>query len=186
MKCNQNTKQLVQNKHGASKIIDTFETYHPMVREYSRHYRYFSLVMIINRIGISMMIPMHSRRTFVIEPQMLMSYSLCFCDTCNIQDLIIGISIPSSISLPTLPFTCSRDIPSPWPSHMLKNWMISHRVGPEYLSVMQKNKSRSWCICLNILHWKPKRYLFNHRITEWRLMQSKLPPEVVIKHDLMV
>jgi hypothetical protein len=27
MKCKQNTKQLVQNKHGASKIIDTFETY---------------------------------------------------------------------------------------------------------------------------------------------------------------
>jgi hypothetical protein len=27
MKCNQNTKQLVQNKHGPSKIIDTFEMY---------------------------------------------------------------------------------------------------------------------------------------------------------------
>jgi hypothetical protein len=36
----------------------------------------------------------------------------CFYDTCNIQDLIIGIIIPSSISLPTLPFTHFRDIPS--------------------------------------------------------------------------
>jgi hypothetical protein len=55
--------------------------------------------------------------------QTSMSYSFCFCDTCNIWDLIIGISIPSSILLPTLLFTRSRDIPSPWPSHMLQHWM---------------------------------------------------------------
>jgi hypothetical protein len=36
-----------------------------------------------------------------------MSYSFCFYGTCNIWDLIVGIFIPSSISLPTLPFTRS-------------------------------------------------------------------------------
>jgi hypothetical protein len=30
-----------------------------------------------------------------------MSYSLSFCDTCNVRDLIIGATIPRSISLPT-------------------------------------------------------------------------------------
>jgi hypothetical protein len=63
--------------------------------------------MIINGIWISLMIHVYSRGTFIIELQTLMSYSLCFCDTCNIRDLIVGISISSSILLPTLPFTRS-------------------------------------------------------------------------------
>jgi hypothetical protein len=61
------------------------------------------------------MIPVHSRRSFVVEPQTSIYYSICFCDTCNIRDLILGITIPSSISLPILSFTrsmifYSRDI----------------------------------------------------------------------------
>jgi hypothetical protein len=58
------------------------------------------------------------------------------------------------------------DIPSPWTSHMLQHWMKSHRVGPKYLSVMRKNKYRSWCICLNILHWKTQKHLFSHPVKE--------------------
>jgi hypothetical protein len=40
--------------------------------------------MIINGIWISLMILVYSRGTFIVEPQTLMSYALCFCDTCNI------------------------------------------------------------------------------------------------------
>jgi hypothetical protein len=60
--------------------------------------------MIISGTRMSIMTHVHSWRTFVVEPQTSISYSLCFCDTCNIRDLIIGIFIHSSISLPTLPF----------------------------------------------------------------------------------
>jgi hypothetical protein len=34
-KCKQNIKQLVQNKHGASKIIDSFATYQRPARDTS-------------------------------------------------------------------------------------------------------------------------------------------------------
>jgi hypothetical protein len=51
---------------------------------------------------------------------------------------------------------------TPWPSDMLQHWIKSHRVGLKYLLVMWKNKSRSWCIRLNILHWKTQRHIFSH------------------------
>jgi hypothetical protein len=54
------------------------------------------------------MIHVYSRRSVIVEPQTSMSYSLCFYDTSNIRDLIIGITIPSSISLPTMSFTPVR------------------------------------------------------------------------------
>jgi hypothetical protein len=79
-----------------------------MVREYSRYYRDSSLVNDHQSdLDIRDDPCVFTWRTFVIEPQMLMSYSFCLCDTCNIRGLIVGISIPSSISLPTLPFTRS-------------------------------------------------------------------------------
>jgi len=46
--------------------------------------------------------------------------SLCLFDTCFIRDMIVGIIIPSSISLPTMHFTHSHDISSPWPNHMMR------------------------------------------------------------------
>jgi hypothetical protein len=58
--------------------------------------------------------------------------------------------------------------------------------GPRVSSITRMSKSRSWSIRLNILHWKPERHLFSYRITEWRLMLSKLPLEIVIKYDLEV
>jgi hypothetical protein len=36
MKCNETLGKWYKNKHGASKIIDTFETYHPAGREVRR------------------------------------------------------------------------------------------------------------------------------------------------------
>jgi hypothetical protein len=56
------------------------------------------------------------------------------------------------------------DISSSWSSHMLQHWMKSHRVGPECLSITRKNKSHSWCIRLNILHWKTQKHIFSHLV----------------------
>jgi hypothetical protein len=63
-----------------------------------------------------------------------------------------------------------RDIRSPWPSHMLQHWMNLIEWARSIFPSRGKNKSRSWCIRLNLLHWKPKRHLISHRIIEWRLM----------------
>jgi hypothetical protein len=143
----------------------------------------FARVVDVSPLGH---IPVYSHKRILSLPPMLMPYSFCFCDTLQYlrldpRYLHTKFNIVTNIAIYSF-----RDIPSPWPSHMLQHWMKSHRVGPEYLSVTRKNKSRSWCIHLNLLHWKPKRHLFSHHFTEWRLMQSKLPPEIVIKYDLTV
>jgi hypothetical protein len=79
-----------------------------MVREYSRHCRESSSINDHQSdLDIRDDPCVFTRMTFVVEPQTSMSYSHCFSDTCNIRDLIVGISIPSSISLPILPFTRS-------------------------------------------------------------------------------
>jgi hypothetical protein len=156
-----------------------------MIQEYSRHYCDSSPV---NDHQLDLDIhddPLHSTKDFVVEPETLMSYSICFSDTCNIRDLIVGIFIPSSISLPTLTFTCSM-IFHPRDLVICCNIGWNLIVGPEYHSVMRMNKSRSWYIRLKLFHWKLKRHLFSHPATVWRLMQSKLPLKVVIKYDLTV
>jgi hypothetical protein len=63
---------------------------------------------------------------FVYSHEGFCHYRKCWClipFIWNIRGLIVGIFIPSSISLPTLPFARSRDIPSLWPRHMLQHWM---------------------------------------------------------------
>jgi hypothetical protein len=141
--------------------------------------------MIINRIWTSVMILVYSHEGTLSLPKMSMPYSFCFCYTCNIRGLIVGIFIPSSISFTDIAINLFCDVPSPWPSHMLQHWMnLTEWAQSIFPSCGRTNLS--WCIRLNILHWKPKWHLFSHRITEWRLMQLKLPLEVVIKHDLRI
>jgi hypothetical protein len=95
-----------------------------MVQEYSRHYRDSSLVND-HQSGLDI----HD------DPCVFPTKELCLYRKrrCHIPfaSTILAISetwssrisIPSSISLPKLLFTPSRDIPSPWPSHMLQHWM---------------------------------------------------------------
>jgi hypothetical protein len=135
--------------------------------------------MIINRIWTSVMIHVYYHEGTLSLSQMSMPYSLCFCDTCNIQVLIIGISIPSSISLPTFPFTCSRDIPSPCLVTCCNIGWISLS-GPEYLLSHGWENPTLDGHSSTYLFGIPKRHLFSHPVTWWRLMQSKQPPDVVI------
>jgi hypothetical protein len=137
---------------------------YPTVREYSRHYR-DSYPVNDHQSDLDIRDdPCVFPRRILSLPQMSMSYSLCFCDTCNIRDLIVGISIPSSISLPTLLFTRSRDILSPRPSHMLQHWMnltewaqsIFHHADEQIPLLMHTPQPT---------HWKTKRHLINHPVT---------------------
>jgi hypothetical protein len=112
-------------------------------------------------------------------PQTSMSYSFCFCDTCNIRDLIIGIPIPSSISLLTLLFTRSCDILSPWPSHMLQHWMNL----TEWAQSIFYHADEQISLLMHSPLPTPletQETPFHSPVTWWWLMQSKPPPEVVI------
>jgi hypothetical protein len=61
----------------------------PIVQEYPDITETPVQQMIINRTWRSLTIPMHSQRSFVVEPQTSLSYSFYLCDNCNIQDLRI-------------------------------------------------------------------------------------------------
>jgi hypothetical protein len=134
------------------------------VREYFRHHRDSSPVNdLLRDRNISVMTPVHSRRSFVIEPQTSMSYSLCFCDTYNIRDLIVGITIPSSISLPTLSFTRSVIFhPRDLVTCCNIGWNLTEWA-PSIFSSRRKTNP-ALCIRLNILHWNTRRHLFSHQL----------------------
>jgi hypothetical protein len=115
--------------------------------------------MIINRIWTSVMIHVYYHEGTFSLSQMSMPYSLCFCDTCNIQGLIIGISIPSSISLPTFPFACSHDIPSPCLVTCCNIGWISLS-GRRVSSVTRMRKSHSRWTLLNLFVWHTQETSF--------------------------
>jgi hypothetical protein len=52
-KCNETIGKWCKNKHGASKIIDTFETYHPSIHEHffggEASYLYFEDQGVVSR-----------------------------------------------------------------------------------------------------------------------------------------
>jgi hypothetical protein len=115
-----------------------------------------------------------------------MYYSLCFYDTCNIQDLIVSISIPSSFSLPILTFTRSVIFhPRDLVTCCNIGWNLTEWAQSIFPSLGRTNLALDTYASTYSIG-KPKRRLFSHRISVWRLMQSKLPLEVVIKHDLIV
>jgi hypothetical protein len=140
--------------------------------------------MIINWIWTSVMIPVYSHEGICRYCKCWCPIPFCLCDTWNIRDLIVDIFIPSSISLPTLPFTRSRDTPSSWPSHMLQHWMNLTEWAQSIFPSRGRTNPALDTYASTYSIGKPMRHLFSHCITEWRLMQSKLPPEVVIKYDL--
>jgi hypothetical protein len=101
---------------------------------------------------------------FVVEPQMSMFHSLCFCDTCNIRDLIVGISRPSSISLSTLSFTRSV-IFHPCDLVTCRNigWNLTEwaqSIIPSHRRTKPTLDSHASTYSIG----KPKRYLFSHPV----------------------
>jgi hypothetical protein len=157
-----------------------------MVREYSRHHRDSSLV---NDHQWDLDIP-DDPCVFTKVFSLLNRKRRC---PIPFVPVILEISETWSSVSPYLIQSCywHCHLLALWYSHScdllhITTWMKSHRVGLEYFSVTWKNKFRSWCIRLYILYWKPKRHIFSHPVTVWWLMQSKLPPEVVIKYDLTI
>ena len=68
------------------------------------------------------------------------------------QDPIVGITIPSSISLPASTLYSFRVITSMWPSHVLASFpMLLHREGPEsiYPSLGWTNPTLDPCVSTN-------------------------------------
>jgi hypothetical protein len=133
-----------------------------------------------------MTIHVHSRSSFIVEPQTSMSYSLCFCDTCNIRDLIIGITIPSLILLPILPFTRSvifhhRDLDT--------CYNISYNLAEWAQSISFHHAKEQILLLVHTPQPIPLAYLktpFQSPFTKWRLMPSEQPHDIVIRCDLTI
>jgi hypothetical protein len=142
--------------------------------------------MIINRIWISVMIPVHSRRSYrrwTVNVDVLFPLFLRYL---QYPRLDCRISIPSSISLPILSFTRSVIFhPRDLVTCCNIGWNLTGWAQSIFPSLGRTNPALdAYASTYSI--GKPKRHIFSHRILVWRLIQSKLPSEVVIKHDLMV
>ena len=92
------------------------------------------------------------------------------------RDSIVGIPIPSSISLPASLFTRSIT------HHPVINsliilctlWWCPAEWAQRYLSVIWSDKSQSWSVSTQqTLSEIPVVYLYNHPVTLWRLVHPK-------------
>ena len=95
------------------------------------------------------------------------------------RDLIVGISIPSSILLPASLFTHSII------RHLVTNslvtllarllWCFITERAQRYLSDIQNDKSQSWSMPTQQAPSEtPVEHLYNHPVTLWRLIAHKV------------
>ena len=107
------------------------------------------------------------------------------------RDSIIGISIPSSISLPASLFTRSviQDPVTNSSVTLLASflwWCITERA-QRYLSVIQSEKSQSRSMPTQQTPSEiPVEHLYSHPVTLWRLIHRRYSSGVSELHDLMV
>ena len=107
------------------------------------------------------------------------------------QDSIIGISIPSSISLPTSLFTHSviQDLVSNSLVTLLASslWYCITEWALRYLSVIQSDKSQSWSMPTQQTPSEiPVEHLYSHPVTLRCLVHTRYSSGVSELHDLMV
>ena len=164
------------------------------VREPSRHDRDNSPANNQQRIWIPMLAPTcfsmlssdeprcrgfnQSRIQFPLSIGMLLA-----------RDSIVGISIPSSISLPASLFTRSVT------HHPVINslitlctlWWCITEWAQRYLSVIRSDKSQSRSVSTQqTLSEIPVVHLYSHPVTLWRLVHPKHSYGIRELHDLMV
>ena len=81
-----------------------------------------------------------------------------------------------------------RDVTSSWPSHMLASFIDAiSRSGPR---VSIRHSDGQIPLSIHMPQHIPSEYLswhlYDHPVTEWWWMQSRQPPEIVIRYDLTV
>jgi len=120
------------------------------------------------------------------------------------RDLIVGIPIPISISLPASLFTlsviqdpvtntlvtllasliCDVVLPIACKAYM---WCCITEWAPRYLSVTRSDKSQSWSMLTQRTPSEiPVEHLYSHPVTLWRLIHTRYSSGVSELHDLMV
>jgi hypothetical protein len=107
------------------------------------------------------------------------------------RDSIVGISIPSSISLPASLFTHSviRHLATNSLVMVLARllWCCIIERAQRYLSDSWKDKSQSWSMpTQQTLSEIPVVHLYNHPVTLWRLIHPKYSYGIQELHDFMV
>ena len=110
--------------------------------------------MTNNGIWKPMMTPVLPRINFIAWTINVESYSLCHCDTRLVRDLVIGIIIPSSISLPTSATLLVPLIFHPRDLVTCCNFGCNLTEWAQSLYPSRgMDKSRSWSIRLNVSLW---------------------------------
>ena len=114
-----------------------------------------------------------------------------FIGMLHARDSIVGISIPSSISLPASLFTRSviQDPVANTQSHCLQGllWCCITEWALRYLSVTRSNKSQSWSMPTQQTPSEiPVEHLYSHPVTLRRLIHTRYSSGVSELHDLMV
>ena len=115
--------------------------------------------------------------------------SLCLVGMLLARDSIVGISIPSSISLPASLFTRSV-IHNPVTNYLVTLSSLRWRItewARRYLSVTRSDKSQSRSMSTQQTPSEiPVEYLYSHPVTLRRLAHTKHSYGVSELHDLMV
>ena len=107
------------------------------------------------------------------------------------RDSIIGISIPSSISLPASLFTRSV-IQDPVTNSLVTLlasflWCCITEWAQRYLSVIRSDKSQSRSVPTQQTPLEiPVEHLYDHSVMKWRLIHTRHSSGVRELHDLMV
>ena len=120
------------------------------------------------------------------QPRTLFPLSI---DMLLARDSIVGIPIPSSISLPASHFTRTV-MHDPVTRHLVtlsSLWWCITEWAQRYLSVIRSDKSQSWSVSTQqTLSEIPVVYLYSHPVTLWRLVHPKHSYGIRELHDLMV
>ena len=105
------------------------------------------------------------------------------------RDSIVGIPIPSSISLPASHFTRTV-MHDPVTRHLVtlsSLWWCITEWAQRYLSVTRSDKSQSWSILTQLTPSEiPVEHLYSHPVTLRRLIHTKHSSGVSELYDLMV
>ena len=105
------------------------------------------------------------------------------------RDLIVGIPIPRSISLPASHFTRTvmHDPVSNTLVTLSSIWWCTTEWAQRYLSVIRSDKSQSRSVSTQqILSEIPVMHLYSHPVTLWRLVHPKHSYGIRELHNLMV
>jgi hypothetical protein len=132
-------------------------------------------LMINSWTRMSIMTPVNSPKNIAFWTITLSPITFVTLIPSFVWDMIVGITIPSSLLLPTRLFNSfPYDIPSSWPSHRLRSLMdVISQCGPRVSICHSDEQIPLLHICLSLPLQNTCEDIYDHPVTVWRLIHSK-------------